>query len=162
MQRHFYVTPKFSSVDMAAICLLTERELERAIDSSRSLLDLQFLKTCRTTGKPRQFGASDVIKIAALFALSRLGFHRKDVGKICTHVAGRAHAVAMGCVSTNQNEVFYIWVDRAGELQQSLSHTKNVLHVDAPCAVHFKVDQFIRQVFAQMQAVLAARQAGTG
>jgi hypothetical protein len=148
----------FSSADVASICILTERELERAVDSERSLLQLKFFETNRVGGKPREFCINDVLKIATFYALIRLGFNRKNIGHFCNHVAGRAHATMLGFISRNSNEVSYLYTNRAGEMQISQSYTENILDVDAHCFVTVKTDQIIRHVFAQMQAVIAERE----
>jgi hypothetical protein len=148
--------PQFTSEDAMAICGVSKKQLEHAIDPARTILRLSTHDRERVKGRRRMFTGGDILKIAALFAANTVGFPARWFRVLADDVERRA-IVRMCGLDLTPNLAYATWPMRDSEdwarvaLHDALKEPPKL-----PSAVIIiTVDQLIDQTIAKLEAVIA-------
>lgn len=148
--------PQFTSEDAMSICGVSKKQLEHAIDPARTILRLSIHNRERVKGRRRMFTGGDILKIAALFAASAVGFPARWFRVLADDVERRA-IVRIGGGDLTPNLAYATWPMRDGEdWARTALHDALTVPPKLPSAVIIiAVDQLIDQTIAKLEAVIA-------
>lgn len=145
--------PRFQVSDVCAITGATPKAIEHFINPKRELVSLLGDWVNPGTGKRRRFTGAQVLKIAAAYAMSAIGFPQRWSIQLTELVARRASSRVSGiAVQTGMSIVTY--PTRGGDWVVTPLYNETEQAPKLPVSVQYlDVDRLIDQTLAQLVAI---------